>query len=168
MARRSAARDPVRPFAPDVVSPHLVRTYTATASAPADPETILAVLTDPRAARRWAPVAFDVDDLSGPRLTVGSTARVSGRLAGRPVGFDLAVHRADVEGLALSAEGPVALDVDYRLRPSGHGSEVRASVALRPRGGLRGRLIAEATAAVLAGGALDLALGRVVREAALA
>jgi hypothetical protein len=144
-----------------------MRTYTATTTASAAPEAILDVLTDPGAARRWAPVAFDVDELSGPRLTVGSTARVSGRLAGREVGFDLEVHRADVERLALSADGPVALDVAYELRPSRDGSEVHASVALRPRAGLRGRLIAEATAAVLSGGALQMALVRMAREAAL-
>jgi hypothetical protein len=145
-----------------------MRTYTATATADAAPEALLDVLTDPGAAARWAPVAFDVDDISGPRLTVGSTARVSGRLAGREVGFDLEVHRADAERLALLADGPVTLHVAYDMRPAGAGSEVQALVGLRPRSGLRGRLIAEATAAVLAGGALQVALGRLVREAALA
>src|SRR5215207_316334 len=100
-----------------------MRTYTATATATAAPEAILDVLTDPGACRRWAPVSFDVDELSGPRLTVGRTARVSGRLAGREVGFDLGVHRADAERLALSADGPVSLDVAYELRPSRRGSE---------------------------------------------
>ena len=145
-----------------------MRTYIATATATASPAAVLHVLTDPHAAARWAPVAFQVDELSGPRLAVGSTARVSGRLAGRAIGFDLEVHRADHERLALSADGPVALDVAYELRPAREGSEVHASVALRPRAGLRGRLIAEATAAVLAGGALQVALGRVVAAAALA
>jgi hypothetical protein len=145
-----------------------MRTYTATATATADPEAVLDVLTDPGAAARWAPVPFDVDELSGPRLTAGSTARVSGRLAGREVGFQLQVHRADADGLALSADGPVELHVAYDMRRSSGGSEVHASVGLRPRSGLRGRLIAEATAAVLAGGALQVALGRLVREAALA
>ena len=145
-----------------------MRTYTATATADAAPEALLDVLTDPGAAARWAPVTFDVDNISGPRLTVGSTARVSGRLAGREVGFDLEVHRADAERLALCADGPVTLHVAYDLRRAGKGSEVQASIGLRPRSGLRSRLIAEATAAVLAGGALQVALGRVVREAALA
>ena len=78
------------------------------------------------------------------------------------------MHRADAERLALSADGPVTLHVAYEMRRAGGGSEVHASVGLRPRAGLRGRLIAEATAAVLAGGALQVALGRLVREAALA
>ena len=65
------------------------------------------------------------------------------------------MHRADEAGLALSADGPVALAVAYELRASATGSEVSASVAVAPRG----RLLAEATAAMLAAGALQLALG---------
>jgi hypothetical protein len=145
-----------------------MRTYTATTTATARPEAVLNVLTDPHAVARWAPVAFYVDDLTHPRLSPGSRARVSGRLAGQEVGFDVEVHRADADRLVLSADGPVALDVDYRLRASDTGSEVSASVAVRPRRGLRARLLAEATAAVLAGGALQHALGRIAAEAALA
>ena len=93
----------------------------------------------------------------------------SGRLAGQRVGFDVEVHQADEAGLALSADGPVALDVAYELRAdAGGGSEVSASVAVLPRRGLRARLLAEATAAVLASGALQAALGRIVAEAAAA
>jgi hypothetical protein len=145
-----------------------MRTYTATTVSAARPEAVLDVLTDPNAVARWAPVAFYVDRLSHPRLAEGSRARVSGRLAGQEVGFDVEVHRANAAGLALSADGPVALDVAYELRPSDTGSEVSASVAVRPRRGLRARLLAEATAAVLAGGALQLALGRIAAEAAAA
>ena len=55
----------------------------------------------------------------------------SGRLAGQRVGFDVEVHQADDGGLALSADGPVALDVAYELRAdAGGGSEVSASVAV--------------------------------------
>jgi hypothetical protein len=145
-----------------------MRTYTATASAPVHPEAVMHVLTDPDACRRWAPIDFDVEDLSGPRLATGSRARVCGRLAGREVGFDVEVHRADLEGLALSADGPVALDVAYALVASEAGSALHATVGVRPQGGLRGRLLAEATAAMLAGGALQVALGRIVTEAAAA
>jgi uncharacterized protein YndB with AHSA1/START domain len=145
-----------------------MRTFTATTTASVRPEAVLDVLTDPNALLRWAPVDFDVERLSGPRLAEGGSARVSGRLAGREVGFDVEVHQADVDGLALSAHGPVALDVAYELRPTSRGSEVSASVTVVPRPGLRARLIAEATAAVLAGGALHAALGRMAREAAAA
>ena len=104
-ARREASwphrRRPTRP----------TRTNPASTTAPARPEAILDVLTDPDALLRWAPVDFDVEHLDGPRLAEGGSARVSGRLAGREVGFDVEVHQADVDGLALSAHGPVALDV---------------------------------------------------------
>jgi hypothetical protein len=136
-----------------------MRTWTATAAAAARPEAVLDVLTDPDACARWAPVPFDVE--SGRRLRAGTRERVSGRLAGKRVGFDVEVHKADATGLALSASGPVELDVDYRLG----GSQVHASVSVRPRGGLTGRLLAEATGALLSAGALDNALLRVVREA---
>jgi hypothetical protein len=145
-----------------------MRTYTATTTAPVRPEAVLDVLTDPEAIAVWAPVPFSVDDLSHPRLAPGSRARVSGRLAGQEIRFDVEVHQADAGGLALSAHGPVALDVAYELRASEAGSEVSASVAVLPRRGLRARLLAEATAAMLASGALQLALGRIAAEAAAA
>ena len=141
-----------------------MRIWTATATAAAQPSAILRVLTDPDAAARWAPVPFDTED--GRRLAAGRTARVSGRLAGRRVGFDVHVHAADVNGLALTATGPVDLDVDDRLAPTDAGSEVYASISVRPNRGLTGRLLAEATGALLNAGALNQTLARLTREAA--
>jgi hypothetical protein len=143
-----------------------MRTYTATTISTARPEAVLDILTDPSAVARWAPVEFFVEDLTHSRLSSGSRARVSGRLAGQEIGFNVEVHQADEAGLSLSADGPVALDVAYQLRAADDGSEVSASIAVLPRRGLRARLLAEATAAVLAGGALQHALGRIVAEAA--
>jgi hypothetical protein len=140
-----------------------MKTWTATATAEAQPAAVLAVLTDPDACSRWAPVPFDVED--GRPLTAGSSARVSGRLAGRRVGFDVKVHEADETGLALSASGPVGFDVDYRLAPTTKGAQVHASISVRPSRGLAGRLLAEATAALLNAGALNHALSRLTREA---
>jgi uncharacterized protein YndB with AHSA1/START domain len=144
-----------------------MRTWTATATAPAQPAAVMEVLTDPDACARWAPLPFDVDELATRRLAAGSRARVSGKLAGRRVGFDVAVHAADEHGLALSADGPVGMDVDYRLAPvpSG-GSEVRASISLRPSRGIAGRLLAEATGALLTAGALEHAVSRIIQEVA--
>jgi len=142
-----------------------MKTWTATAVAPAHPAAVLDVLTDPDACARWAPVPFDVED-DTRRLAAGSRARVVGRLAGQRVGFDVEVRQADENGLQLSATGPVALDVDYRLAPTTDGSQVHASVSVRPRRGLLGRLLAEATGALLTAGALDHALARLSREAA--
>jgi hypothetical protein len=142
-----------------------MRTWTATATADAHPAAVLDVLTDPDACARWAPLPFDVE--SGRRLRSGTRERVSGRLAGKRVGFDVEVHEAGEHGVALSARGPVGFDVDYRLAPADAGAHVHASISVRPAGGLAGRLLAEATGALLNAGALDQALSRLIREAAL-
>jgi predicted signal transduction protein with EAL and GGDEF domain len=141
-------------------------TWTEELTAQADPAAILEVLTDPDACGRWAPIDFEVSSLDGDRLRPGTKAQVAGRLAGREVGFDVEILAADEERLALLANGPVALDVEYLLRALPGGSHVRASIAVRPsRPGLAGRLLAQATAAVLAGGALRAGLASLVREA---
>jgi carbon monoxide dehydrogenase subunit G len=142
-----------------------MKTWTTTRTVDAAPDALLAVLTDPEACRRWAPVAFDVDGLAAPRLAAGSRARVTGRLAGRAVDFDVHVDEASGDRLALRAAGPVALDVAYDLAPTGAGSEVRASVSVHPGGGLLGRLAAEATNALLGAGLLDTTVSRIAREA---
>jgi hypothetical protein len=139
-------------------------TWTEHLTAQAAPAAVLDVLTDPDACGRWAPVDFEADGVDGGRLKAGSRARVEGRLAGRHVGFDVEVLAADEERLALLAHGPIALDVEYRLRPVAAGSEVRASVAVRGSG-LTGRLLAQATGALLAAGALRAAVARIAREA---
>jgi hypothetical protein len=144
-----------------------MRTWKAHTTVMARPEAVLAVLTDPAACARWAPVPFDVEGLDAPRLVAGSRARVSGRLAGRVVGFDVEVHEADRARVSLAASGPVGFDVAYDLLAAGDGSEVRASVRVRPGSGLTGRLIAHATDALLAAGALDTAVSRIAREAAI-
>ena len=144
-----------------------MRTWTATTTAAAGPEAVLDVLTDPEAAARWAPLPFEVDELKGRRLGRGSRARVSGRLAGRRIGFDLHVHEADDSGLLLTAEGPVGLDVDYALAPTDGGSEVRASISVRPGRGLGARLLAEAMGALLTASALQTTVARVAREATI-
>jgi hypothetical protein len=140
-------------------------TSVATATFPfAAPDDVLALLTAPDAIASWAPVPFEIDEIDGRRLRAGSRARVSGGLAGRRVAFDVDVHRADDGCLALTAEGPVGFDVEYVVTATDGGSEVQASVSVRRGEGLLGRLLAQATSALLSGGALDLALGRIARE----
>ena len=134
----------------------------------ASPEAIMALLTEPEAIARWAPVPFEVEDIEGRRLKAGSRARVSGRLAGKRVGFDVDVLDAGDGRLALTASGPVSMDVEYVVRPVDDGSEVSASVAVREGRGLGGRLLAQATGALLSGGALQSALGRMASEVATA
>jgi hypothetical protein len=120
-------------------------THTSVASATipaAAPRDVLALLTAPEAIASWAPVPFEIDEIDGRRLRAGSRARVSGGLAGRRVAFD----------------------VEYLVTATNGGSEVRASVSVRRGDGLLGRVLAQATGALLSGGALDLALGRITRE----
>jgi len=145
-----------------------MKTWTATTIVEAGPDAVLDILTDPDAVARWAPVPFDVDDLDTPRLTAGSRARVTGRLAGRRVGFDVEVHEAGGGRLALEATGPVGLDVAYDLSPARGGSEVRASISVRRGTGITGRVMAEATNALLSAGALTHAVSRLGRELAYA
>src|SRR4051812_40311609 len=71
-----------------------MRTWTAQTTMKGRPEDVLAVLTDPASAGRWAPVDFEVEGLDAPRLEAGTSARISGRLAGKRVGFDVDVHQA--------------------------------------------------------------------------
>ena len=142
-----------------------MRTWTATTTVAAHPEAVLDLLTDPAAVARWAPVPFSVSGLRAKRLRSGSRAYVSGRLAGREVGFDVDVHTAATDRLELTADGPVGFDVRYELAPREGGSEVRASISVRPGRGLVGRVVASATGALLTAGALNQAVSRIAHEA---
>lgn len=139
--------------------------FTAKTTVKAPPRHVLDLLTDPEAIHDWSPIPFELEELDGLRLEAGSVARVSGSLAGRRVGFDVEVHAADDDCLQLTAAGPIALDVLYELEPVEGGSEVKASVDVRGGSGLTGRLLAAATSALLKGGALELAAGRIARAA---
>jgi hypothetical protein len=145
-----------------------MRTWTAQTTVKGRPEDVLQILTDPEAAGRWAPIDFEVEGLTGPRLETGSRARISGRLAGQRVGFDLDVRQADPRRLELTASGPIGLDVAYDVEPADAGSRVVASIGVRPGRGLSGRLLAHATDALLAGGALNHAVTQIAREVELA
>ena len=139
--------------------------FTASNIVDATPEQVLEVLTDPEEIRSWSPIPFEVDELGGRRLHSGSVTRVSGSLAGKRVGFDVAIHAADANGLELSAVGPISLDARYGLSRVEGGSEVTASIVVRGGSGLTGRLLATATSALLQAGALDLAAGRIAQAA---
>ena len=139
-------------------------TWTTKTTLDGRPTDVLDTLTDPEAIRLWSPVPFDLVDMAGERLAAGSHARVRGKLAGREVAFEVAVSAADPRGLRLTASGPIELDVDYRFEPSNGGTEVSASVSVNGKGGLMSGLLSRATEAVLAAGALDMALGRIGRE----
>ena len=129
-----------------------------------EPEHVLEVLTDPGSARRWSPIGFELEELDGDRLRSGTRAVLTGKLAGRGVSFEVNVIKASDGQLELHAVGPVEMDVAYDAVPGEEGTEVIASVAVRSGGGLLGRMLSSATDALLAGGALNIAVQGVARE----
>src|SRR5204863_163832 len=131
------------------------------------PEDVLDVLTDPSAAQRWSPIGFELEQIEGDRLRSGTNAVLTGRLAGRSVTFEVTVLKASDGRLELHARGPVEMDVRYDAAAAGDMTEVTASVAVRSAGGLLGRLLSSATDALLAGGALNMAVQSVAREVEL-
>ena len=112
-------------------------------------------------------MGFEVLALDGRRLYAGSRAQVAGRLAGRAVEFEVTVVEASAERLALAADGPISIDVQYLVRPAPGGSDVRASVSVEGRR-VFGRVLAGATEALLAAGALRSSLERLGRQLRLA
>jgi hypothetical protein len=127
------------------------------------PDDVLELLTRPEAIARWTPVPFELVDFDGDRLEAGDKVRVCGLLAGRALEFAVDVAEADDGCLALQASGPIRIDVEYVARAVGRGSELRARVAVSGQG-LIGRMLARATDALLAAGALQSAVGRIARE----
>ena len=139
--------------------------WTSTARANASPDALLEVLTRPDEIRRWSPIDFDLEGQDVCRLVPGTRSRVTGKVAGVSVGFDVEVRVAHAGAFELSADGPVGFDVRYDLSDHERGTELNASVSMRPAGGFTGRLVASATAALLSAGALDGATGRIAQVA---
>jgi hypothetical protein len=142
--------------------------WTATARVNSTPCQVLEVLTHPAKIRSWSPVDFDLEELDGRRLAAGTRGRVTGRVAGVRVGFDVEVRHADEARLELSADGPVGFDVRYDLRPDDDGAEFDARVSVRPSRGITGKLVANAASALLSAGALEGAARRIAEAAELA
>ena len=142
---------------------HAMGTWTAQTRVAGLPDEVLALLTEPQAIARWAPINFDVIEFDGERLRAGDRVRVRGALAGRSLEFAVDVSEAEDGYLALAATGPIRLDVEYVAIANEDGSDVRATVGVTGKG-LMGRLLAQATDALLAAGALSSAVGRIARE----
>jgi hypothetical protein len=137
--------------------------WTAQSRLNAYPDEVLMLLTEPEAISGWAPIAFDVVDFDGHRLMAGDCVRVEGQLVGRRLEFEVDVDQAHDGRLALTAHGPIRLDVEYEAVELDQGSELRAAVTVSG-GGFMGRVLAQATDALLAAGALRLALERISRQ----
>jgi carbon monoxide dehydrogenase subunit G len=129
------------------------------------PKRVLELLTDPEACERWAPVAFDIEDLGDQRLAAGTRARLAGRIAGKTVAFDVQIEEADERRLALRASGPFDIAARYEAVPRGGRTELRAAISVEGGGSFVGRLMSRAADALLAGGALDSTVSRIAREA---
>ena len=141
------------------------QTWRSRRTVSATPEQVIETLTDTEACARWSPIPFAVDGSGSERLRAGTTRRVSGRLLGGPVRFHLHTVEANTRRLQLHARGPVEIRVAYALTPVAGGCDIDAHVAIQPQRHPLGRLIGRTTALILAGGALDVALQRIAREA---
>lgn len=139
--------------------------HTASQTATAEPARVLQVLTDPAACARWAPIEFSTNQASDEYLHAGSRTTLQGRIAGRNVTFEIDVIAADERGLSLRATGPVRLEVDYQLKPSGCGTLIEAQITLAQAGGMTGTLASRATNVILGAGALRFALRAIAAEA---
>src|SRR4051794_31908475 len=137
-------------------------TWSTSATIEGRPEQVLDVLTDPGAAERWSPVAFEVDGVR--RLRAGARTRIGGSIVGRRVEFDVEILEADERRLALRAQGPIEIEARYDARPCGASTCLDAEVSVRSTGGLLGRVMAGAADGLLAAGALDGALRRIGDE----
>jgi hypothetical protein len=143
-----------------------VRTFQASRQIEAAPSQIIELLTDPAAASTWSPVEFELDDGAAGRLQTGTHMEVGGRVAGRRVSFDLSILEASRRHLNLKASGPFDVTACYEAQEAERGTELRASVSVASRGGIRGRLVSTAAEALLAAGALEQTLERIARSAA--
>ncbi len=138
-------------------------TWRTQTTCPGTPDHVLTLLTEPDAIARWSPLPFSVDGLPTGRLRSGDRVWVGGELAGRSLEFEVRVAQAGDGRLALTALGPIEIDVEYRVDPAPCGSTLCALVDVAGRG-LLGRVLARATDALLAAGALRAAVDRIAQE----
>lgn len=136
-------------------------TWTSSATFEGDPRSLVSLLTEVDAIETWSPVPFRLSD-GADSLRAGERVEVEGALLGRGVRFRIDVDQADERGISLRAKGPFEIDVDYTIEAAS--STVQARVETRG-GGLAAKVLASAANAMLAAGALDHALGRVVGRA---
>src|SRR3984885_13248521 len=128
-------------------------TWTTETQMAGRPEEVMVLLTQPDTIARWAPIPFELVDFQRQRLLAGDTARVRGGLAGRNLEFTVEIAQASDGRLALTASGPIDIDVEYLAEETPDGSNLRACVNVSGRGFV-GRLLAQATDGLLAAGAL--------------
>jgi hypothetical protein len=133
-------------------------TWTSSATFEGDPQELMSLLTEVDAIETWSPVPFRVSDET-TRLRAGERLEVEGALLGRGVRFRVDVARADEDGVSLRACGPFEIHVDYLIEASSRTVEARVETR---GGGPMAKVLASAANALLAAGALDHALRRIV------
>lgn len=136
----------------------------ASESIAAPPARVLAVLSDPASMRRWFPVAFEFEPRID-KLVAGHEYPVSSRLAGRALHSRLDVLAGDVEHVVVRVAGPVVFDLDVRLTGDEGITHADVTVSVHSGGGLGGRLLTPAAAALLRSGALTRTIAAVRAEA---
>ena len=130
----------------------------------ATPQRILEVLSDPDAVKRWFPLPFDFDDDVGS-LRPGGSYGVHGRLAGRSLHARLQVLEGDERHIAVRLTGPVVLDLSAELTGGASGTAARILASVHSGGGLSGKLLTPAAAALLRAGALERSVAAIRAEA---
>jgi hypothetical protein len=140
-----------------------VSIWTTETTCSGTPEAVLELLTEPGAITRWSPVPFKLVDFDHARLCAGDRVRVCGELATRSVEFLVHVDEAENGRLSLTATGPIRIDVEYVVMADAGGSSLRARIGVAGSG-LFGRVLAGATDALCAAGALRAAVDRISRE----
>jgi hypothetical protein len=137
-------------------------TWSSSTTFEDDPRRVMDVLTQVESIERWSPVPFRLVDQRIRQLATGDHLTVEGRLIGRGLRFSVEVAEVTATRLRLRASGPFEIDVAYELDTATH----RIIAEVETNGsGLLVRIFISATNALLAAGALDHALARILREA---
>ena len=80
-----------------------MKTWHSRATVRATPERVIDTLTDTEACGRWSPVPFELDDAQPRRLRPGRSTRVSGRMLGVQVRFELETFAASLRSYVAYA-----------------------------------------------------------------
>jgi len=144
-----------------------MRTFTAHTTAASAPHEVLDRLTDPVAIARGAPVPFEVLELDAQRLNPGANVRVRGQLPGQGPSSPGMCWRSQTSDSGSSRKVPSRLKSPTTCAPAIRGRRINASISVLGHG-LLGRLLAKATEALLAAGALRSSLNRLANQPDLA
>ena len=121
------------------------------------------MVSDPARIRRCLPLPFEFDE-PVERLQAGNSYKTTARLAGRHMHCDLRILHADAEHIAITLVGPLIFDLHADLEPAGGGTRADVRADVHSGGGLSGKLLTGAAAALLRAGALGRTVAAIRRE----